>query len=819
MGIEVSKLTGQLKNIAEMADKSVTENGVLEGQEIEIFRMTAEAKLKSSEIGETEKVDYTQEDLNKILGLEKQETAVVTSPVETTKKVPKAYRKNFENSVEGLAKKTNSPDQLMNAIRARYIGQAGTPAEYRQLLADATEIYSAVKATNYQTKEDVEKIHTTVKKQLKASKKYTGINKEVLKAFEKAAEKEVINREFKVLADDFDNRVLTNAKYSNDYKACLEDMKKELKDSKKWKESYTKEAFEMLEDYAEKKSTNSKVAAAKSEITGTEAPIADESYGWTKDGKRAKYLVEHKKEVNERIEEMKTLTKEEIQKGLGKKLTAKLAVYINDHTDPATGKVDLSGLVTDEKEGIRHHVGADDIMNRNYDDSQLDEKHWTTYGLRKLTGSDITEKEAVEIAEFAKIPEQKKSHNLVRAAKESLVPAIAGAIAGATFGVYADQSVKINVSAEMASSIMNQLGSAATKTMSADGTNASIEIRQIADLRLLAALGGFGEGLALGILLKVITGMKDNEKTCFSSLKSSQYHTLAELEHFAKTEYPDKADAIMTMAKLPRFMNEDGSWNSQKFYDFINGPVAGQGSVVNHDECTMADTVLKPEPKVEKKPDGEKFKEDDTKVNTTHVDKEVTTLPNARHYKWENVTKIYSCFDGMPQLQATRAMEVIQAIDPDKLNVRGQYNIDRITDIVAKAFDKNFMPNKKYIREQLEAEYPEVSKETLLNVLGAGYLGTAITKDNKENKLVTPDELYDTNGNVQCIRDLSKLKRPNEYGKGPGKNNVGVKTGYGEDTHTSTTTTHYYIRENGKVREVNKAEYDASPYKVGKRNK
>ena len=738
----------------------------------------------------------------------------------TVTRPTKASRNVFEANVKELVKKTNSPDELMNALRARYIGQNGVPAEARELLADATEIYAAVKATNYKTKEDVDKIHDTVKKQLKDKKKYSGLNKDILKAFEELAEKEVKNKEFKALVNRFEAVKSTMSatdivkEKGDHYKAYLHIVKDELKKDGTWKKSYTKEAYDMLEDYAKKKSENTHDAAYDAQALGMTVPKTDISFGKTNNNKRHEELAELKIAVDKRIEGMKTLTRQEIQKALGAELTSKLAVYINDHTDSATGKIDLSGLITDAKEGVRHHVGADNTMNRNYDDPLLDERHWTRYGLEELTGATLTDKEAQKIADFAGIPMQKKSHNVWKATKKNLPMLATGAAVGATFGVYADQSVTINVAAEMADKIVNQLGSAATKTLSADGLTANIDIRQVADLRALCALGGAFEALGIGILKDVIFGMKENEKSCFAQLKASQYHTLPELEHFVKKEFPDKAQAVMTMATLPRFMNEDGSWNSQKFYDFINGDVAGQGSVINHDECTMAGTVIPPETNKVEKVDGEKFMEEKVNQNDTRFDGVVPSIPNARHYRWENVTKIYECLDGMPQAQATRIMEVIQAIDPMKLDIPGQYNIDRITDIVAKAFKSNFKPNYEYINNRLESEYPEVSKDTLKAVLNATYLGTA----DKENKLVTPQEMFDTSGNVVCTRDLTKLRRPKTYGKGIGRSNVGVKTGFSGGAYTETREAHYYIRENGNVREVGKAEYDASPYKVGKRS-
>jgi hypothetical protein len=438
-------------------------------------------------------------------------------------------------------------------------------------------------------------------------------------------------------------------------------------------------------------------------------------------------------------------------------------------------------------------------------------------GLEQMIGTELSDGEVKVLAKNVfGIDTQTRNHSFKSAVKEGIgLPLAEGAAVGFTFGVYAKQQVEIAAKTlSEAQSLATAMGKAASSVKDLGNGKFGIVIEQIADLRALCAAGGALEALGINILANMIFGVEEDEQTCFNILRNLPNTNRTAVEKYVRTELPDKADAVMIAIDMyiKKFNGDEAKAIAEFNKDMSID--AGSGSVMNPKECFVKMLMMKPE-KPEQKPDGEKFKEEDTKVNTTHKNKEVPSIPNAKQYLWKNLNKIYACFDGMNQLQATRMLQVIQAIDPNKLNVPGQYNVDRITDIVAKAFNSNFKPNSAYINNQLEKEYPEVSKETLKAVYTAGFPGTG----DRENKLVTPLALYDTNGNVVCERDLSKLKKEKAEGKGTSTNNVGVKTGYGEDTHTSTTSTHYYIRENGKVREVGKAEYDASPYKVGKRNK
>ena len=110
-GFDYSKLTGKLYTIAEMADNQgdgdAKHNGKLEGNELSIFESNAKLHLGK------EGYDYTQDDINAVLGFEKKsvETApVATNPIVESKKDGKKERAEVKDTVKELVKQGISPE-------------------------------------------------------------------------------------------------------------------------------------------------------------------------------------------------------------------------------------------------------------------------------------------------------------------------------------------------------------------------------------------------------------------------------------------------------------------------------------------------------------------------------------------------------------------------------------------------------------------------------------------------------------------------------------------------------------------------------------
>ena len=127
-GFDYSKLTGKLYTIAEMADNQgdgdAKHNGKLEGKELSIFETNAKFYLGK------EGYDYTQDDINAVLGFEKKsvETApVATNPIVESKKDGKKERAEVKDTVQELVKQGISPEELVKALKDEKYGRLTNP--------------------------------------------------------------------------------------------------------------------------------------------------------------------------------------------------------------------------------------------------------------------------------------------------------------------------------------------------------------------------------------------------------------------------------------------------------------------------------------------------------------------------------------------------------------------------------------------------------------------------------------------------------------------------------------------------------------------
>ena len=170
---------------------------------------------------------------------------------------------------------------------------------------------------------------------------------------------------------------------------------------------------------------------------------------------------------------------------------------------------------------------------------------------------------------------------------------------------------------------------------------------------------------------------------------------------------------------------------------------------------------------------------------------DVATIDHAAKYGWTNLGRLYECFDDMNDKQVWRAMQVIQAIDPDK--VGGKYREDQIRDIVRKAFvnEGNGKPDWSYINNELAKEFTFIKLDTLKDVLNATYAGTEVTAADRKikkgqdgydkvNIVVAPITLYSADGSEACTRteDPDRDTRKYNSGDGTSRNKVKVSTHY-----------------------------------------
>ena len=156
-GIDYSQLTGKLYTIAEMADNQgdgdAKHNGKLEGKERSIFETNAKFYLGK------EGYDYTQDDINAVLGLSVETAPVATNPIVESKKDGKKERAEVKDTVKELVKQGISPEELIKALKDEKYGRLTNP-KYANEIAEVEYVLNAV--GTYNSKEDVEKLKNAI---------------------------------------------------------------------------------------------------------------------------------------------------------------------------------------------------------------------------------------------------------------------------------------------------------------------------------------------------------------------------------------------------------------------------------------------------------------------------------------------------------------------------------------------------------------------------------------------------------------------------------------------------------------------------------
>ena len=158
---------------------------------------------------------------------------------------------------------------------------------------------------------------------------------------------------------------------------------------------------------------------------------------------------------------------------------------------------------------------------------------------------------------------------------------------------------------------------------------------------------------------------------------------------------------------------------------------------------------------------------------------------------------------------AFRAMQVIQAIDPDAASVKGRYDVDVIKEIVAQAFPRGRgKPDWNYINNQLKEEYPMVDVARLKAVLAS----PVSADETKDKKVVAPIELY--SGNKIFKRGTPTRQAAvadGDLNKDKNKSRFSVVTKY---TTVVNGQTHYWlVHPDGRREEVDISTWASSKYK------
>ena len=315
------------------------------------------------------------------------------------------------------------------------------------------------------------------------------------------------------------------------------------------------------------------------------------------------------------MEDLKSVSVEELEKELGKDLVAKMNKSFLSQNVKDDGTFDVSNL----SKTVFKTVGYDYMMNRS-EDTHTSEFFHTKKALEDLLGTELTDKEVNKLRKYVAIPMEPKERKILQWGN-IISSMIAGGTAGPTGAVISHlltrpilvtqestQDVTITaLTKDLIEGVANQLkeeGVAFTQS------GASINIHQYAFQqvetvhKLVGVLESAAAGLGIGILAALIMdsifgeGQK-YEKSCISltDIDSSDpaFSNFEEFKKWAQKKYPERASGLMALASL--YSDENGKLDGEGLYTFLR-QAAGKGSHINCLEGIMA--MLKNPPKVKK---------------------------------------------------------------------------------------------------------------------------------------------------------------------------------------------------------------------------
>ena len=739
-GFDYSKLTGKLYEIAQMADNQgdgeAKANGRLEDKELSIFESNAKLHLG------TEGYDYTQDDINAVLGFERKSvdaTPVATNPIAESKKDGKKERAEVKDTVKELVKQGISPEELVRALKDEKYGKLSNP-KYANEIAEVEYVLNLVNEVKYNSKEDVEKIHKYAKAKLKAVDKWDSFHKDLLDSLEKQAEAKQIDKEFRALVD-----VYNDVKEASD-KAGLaqnfEEYYKVVEGKVDKKKSYTKEALKKLKEFAQDDAKSSVVDRMEATTSTGKMGIRRElrkqagDDDFQKDAiqdlKTERKIIAREHKVNNKIQELSSVSGEELKKQLGemgnqynfakKMFTRKrIANNIYDKLDKsylpkvkkADGNYDLSELA----QVLKDHIGADYKANQSKD-LKMSEVENIRVALKDLTGEDFTDN---QIGVLVNLFDFKREHvdrtpRLAKAIGQGIVGALGGAFGSAVSSDVLNVTQNVNLrfdSATAAKDVIKELEKQGIKYSTTDLTGGKVSIKILQEVSIDDRLSNLVKGAAGGAILGALTsamtdiifGNVKDEKSCYSvsdyqpkkevykrdekgnlikengkyvtELVENTTYTKPDeyIKHFANTtKNPEKIQAMKTL--VDAYVQKYGdNWHSELHQAIIR--MAGTGSKLNPEECRMMKfqkpvedkTTPKPEPKPEPKPD--EVCDVDAWADT--VDKTVTHTRKGGD-TWGGIVKAYyPCLVQEKGLSgAIRALKTALATDENG-------NIDRAT--------------------------------------------------------------------------------------------------------------------------------------------
>ena len=622
MDIDISKLEGSLKLYARLADGQDNGNEKIDTEkELSIFKGHAQTAVQNGEA--------TDADYKAIFGSEiktptaQTAKAPVSNPVTLTKKQVKDHNERVKDSVKEMVKSGVAPKDLMAKLEKEY----SNSAEYKQMLDEVNYTLNLVNGTNYDSKEGVENIHKKVKAQLKQDGKWDDFHKDLLDSLEKQAKTAQIYKEFKAVVAEYESVKTTMQKTEvvkqngDNFKAYVEIVKDKLKEDKTWKESYTKEAFEQLEDYA-RKDAKKLVESRLANETGatTKKGLRKELRGMNKGGdayqndaiqdiKTDRKVFARKHKVENKANALSSITADALRTELGKrgyqynfakkasahKIGNEIFEKLNKSYLPTVMKEDGTYDLSKLSEEIASRVGQDYKVNLSKDDKMAELKNIQNH-LRSITGQDFTNNETKVLINMLGFDREHKDHT--PKILKTAVGAVGGGIAAlsASSKLNVSQAVELTIeNSTIANDIIKELEANGVKpgvTELADGSiNIKVLQEYMKDSRITDILKGAGIGALTNALFDIVIGDGKDEKSCMSisdyDINDPTYTDAEKYKEYVANVFkknPEKVDALHTLVDAYKEKFGD-QWHAH-FQQALRD-MAGVGSKLNPEECRM----------------------------------------------------------------------------------------------------------------------------------------------------------------------------------------------------------------------------------------
>ncbi len=218
MGLDLTKLN-EIVKVADQAGNKDGKVNVEDKKEVSVF----EAEL--AKLGLTKE---EEQDIYKSMGLEK--TPASRKERRAAKKVAEGKEDIALDKLTNLVNDGVEPAKIVTELQKTF-GTQAKDAKYQQIANEVGYVLSLV--PTYGSKDDVEKIHDKVKKDLKAAKKWDSFHKDILEQLERQAEATQRTKEYNEIKQSFQKKYNENTNLEK----VMDEIKAEFKD----KGSYYKE--------------------------------------------------------------------------------------------------------------------------------------------------------------------------------------------------------------------------------------------------------------------------------------------------------------------------------------------------------------------------------------------------------------------------------------------------------------------------------------------------------------------------------------------------------------------------------------------------